>query len=123
VSEEARFLADGFITESTNSFGYSLSTRSCLVFNFVVEIPLILTYDIRSFAQTMNDSPFYVMWVVGLEVQITTSMIRLPVQFYGQFRTPLHNQNFHIWKGIISLNFRSEFDGRRDAVDMVGKSL
>jgi hypothetical protein len=29
---EGRFLAAGFITESTNSFGYSLSVRSCLMF-------------------------------------------------------------------------------------------
>jgi hypothetical protein len=32
VSEERRFLVGGFITESTNSFGYSLSIRSCLMF-------------------------------------------------------------------------------------------
>jgi hypothetical protein len=35
------------------------------VFNFVVEI-LILTYDLGMADQTMNDSPFYMMWVVGL---------------------------------------------------------
>jgi hypothetical protein len=27
MSEEGQFLASGFITESTNSFGYSLSIR------------------------------------------------------------------------------------------------
>jgi hypothetical protein len=44
VSEEGQILVDGFITESTYSFGYSLSIRSCLIFfNFVVEILLILT--------------------------------------------------------------------------------
>jgi hypothetical protein len=53
------------------------------VFNFVVEILLILTYDLRSVDQTVNDSPFYVVWVVGLEEQITASMSRLPVHFRG----------------------------------------
>jgi hypothetical protein len=46
---------------------------------------LVLTYDLRSVDQTMNDFPFYVMWVVGIEVQITTSINRLPVHFRGQF--------------------------------------
>jgi hypothetical protein len=32
VSEEGRLLIDGFITESTNSFGYSLNVRSCRMF-------------------------------------------------------------------------------------------
>jgi hypothetical protein len=41
VSDEERFLADSFVTESTNSFGYSLSIGSCHVFNFVVEVLLI----------------------------------------------------------------------------------
>jgi hypothetical protein len=41
------------------------------VFNFVVEILLISTYDLRPVDQIMNDSPFYVMWVVGLEVHVT----------------------------------------------------
>jgi hypothetical protein len=91
---------------------------SC-VFNFVVEILLILTYDLRSADQTMNDSPFYVMLVVELEVQIMTSMNRLLVHFRGQFWIPLHDQNAEEWKGIFSLNFRNEFDGRPDAVDMV----
>jgi hypothetical protein len=40
------------------------------------------------------------MWVVGLEVKITTTMSRLPVYFGGQFRTPVHNQNVQEWKGI-----------------------
>jgi hypothetical protein len=55
------------------------------VFNFVVEILLILTYVLRSVGQTVNDATFYVMWVVGLEVHITTLMSRFPVQFGGQF--------------------------------------
>jgi hypothetical protein len=75
------------------------------VFNFLAEIPPILTYDLRSGDQTMNDSPFYMMWVVGLEVQIMASMSRLPVLFRGQFWIPLHDQNFKEWKGIISFNF------------------
>jgi hypothetical protein len=32
VSEEGRLLLPGFITESTNLLGYSLSFRSCLIF-------------------------------------------------------------------------------------------
>jgi hypothetical protein len=71
----------------------------------------------------MNDSLFYVTWVVGLEVKITTCMIRLPVHFCGQFWTQLHNRNIQEWKGIISLNFYCEFDGRPNAVKMFKKSL
>jgi hypothetical protein len=55
------------------------------VFNFVVEILLILTYDLRSVDQTVYDSPFYVMWVVGLEMQVTSIMRRLPVHCRVQF--------------------------------------
>jgi hypothetical protein len=44
------------------------------VLNFIVEILLILTYDLRAVHQNIHDSPFYVMWVVELEVQITTSI-------------------------------------------------
>jgi hypothetical protein len=44
------------------------------VLNFVFEILLILTYDLGSTDQAMNDTPFRVMWVVGLEVQITACM-------------------------------------------------
>jgi hypothetical protein len=36
------------------------------VLNFLVEILLILTHDLGSTAPTTNDSPFQVMWVVGL---------------------------------------------------------
>jgi hypothetical protein len=89
------------------------------VFNFVVEILLILIFALRSVDQTLNDSPFYVMWVVGLEVQITTSMSKLPVHFCGQFWTPLHNQNLKEWDGIISLIFHSEFDGEEIAVTLL----
>jgi hypothetical protein len=53
--------------------------------NFVVEILLILTRDLASADQTMNDSPFYVIWVAGLEAQITTSMSRFLIYFNGQF--------------------------------------
>jgi hypothetical protein len=85
--------------------------------------PLVLTYDLRSVDQTTNDSSFYVMWVVGLEVKITTSMSRLPVHFCGQFWTPLHNQHVREWKGIFSLNFHSEFYGRPNVVNMLEKFL
>jgi hypothetical protein len=53
------------------------------VFNFIVKILLVLTYDHRLVDQTMNDSPFYVVCVVGLDVTRTTSMSRLPVHFSG----------------------------------------
>jgi hypothetical protein len=55
------------------------------VLNFVAEILLILTYDLGPSDQTMNDSHFRVMSVAGFEVQITTSMSRLPVHFHGEF--------------------------------------
>jgi hypothetical protein len=93
------------------------------VFKSVVKILLVLTYNLRSVEKTMNDSLIYVMWVVELEVQILTSMSRLPEHFRGQFRTPLHNQNLQEWKGNISLNFLSEFDGRPNGVEMVKKLL
>jgi hypothetical protein len=94
-----------------------------MFFNFVIEILLILTYDLGSADQTMNDSPFYVMWVVGLEVQITTSMSRFPVHFLGQFWTRLPEQNVQEHKGIISFNFHCEFDDRSNAVEIVKKLL
>jgi hypothetical protein len=72
------------------------------VLNFDVEILLILTYGLCSADQTMNDSPFYMMWVVGLEVQKTTSMSRFLVHFHGQFLMLLHDQNVQEQKGIIT---------------------
>jgi hypothetical protein len=64
VSEEGRFLADGFI--EANKFIWIFTEHQIMsyVFNFVVKIVLILTYDRHSVDQTMNDSLFYVMWVV-----------------------------------------------------------
>jgi hypothetical protein len=63
------------------------------VSDFVAKIILVLTYNLRSVEQTMGDSPFYVMWVVRIEVKITASVRRHSVHFGGQFITPLHNQN------------------------------
>lgn len=63
------------------------------IFNFIVEILLILTCDLRSVDQTINDSPFYIMWVVGFEMKTMISMSRFPFQFCGQMWTPLHDQN------------------------------
>jgi hypothetical protein len=93
------------------------------VLSFLVEILLSLTYDLGSTDQTMTDSPFHVMWVVGLKVQRTTCMSRFPVHFHGQLRTPLNDQHVQERKSIISLNFRSEFDGRSNAVEMAKKLL
>jgi hypothetical protein len=75
--------------------------------NFVVKILLILIHDFCSVDQAMNYSSFHVMWVVGLEVQVATSLSRIPVHFCDQFWTPLHNQDVQEWKGIVSLNFPS----------------
>jgi hypothetical protein len=74
------------------------------VHNFVVETLLILTHGLGLDDQTMNDSPFYVIYVIGPEMKITTGMSRFPVQFRSQFWTPLHDQNVQEWKGIISFN-------------------
>jgi hypothetical protein len=57
ASKEGRFLVDGYIIQSKNSFGYSLSIMS-YVLNCIVEILLILTYDLGLADQTMNDSHF-----------------------------------------------------------------
>jgi hypothetical protein len=46
------------------------------VLNFLVEILQILTYDLGSAAQATNDFSFHMMWVDGLEMQITTCMSR-----------------------------------------------
>jgi hypothetical protein len=89
----------------------SLSIRSCLMLLFPCWNPdpdiwpwlywssyewllfiLILTYDLGSIDQAMNDSSFHMIWVVGLEMQIMTCMCRFPVHFHGQFRTPLHDR-------------------------------
>jgi hypothetical protein len=114
------------------------------VLNSLVEILLILTYDHGSTDQTMNDSSFHEVWVVGLELQIITCMNRMiiifwemiiiivtgletsnltcmnrfPAQFRGPFRTFLHDRDVQERKGIISLNFHSEFD-----VEMMKKLL
>jgi hypothetical protein len=55
------------------------------------------------------------MWVVGIEVQITTSMSKFLVHFRGQFWAPLHDQVVQERKGIISFNFHCEFDGISNA--------
>jgi hypothetical protein len=67
VSEKGQLLLNGFIKESTNSCGHSLSIRSCLMFliSLLKSFFLLLTYDRGSTDQTMNDSPFHMMWVVG----------------------------------------------------------
>jgi hypothetical protein len=56
--------------------------------------------------------------VVGIEMQIITSMSRFPVHFCGQFWTPLQDQNAQERKGIISFNFPCEFDCRSNIVEM-----
>jgi hypothetical protein len=58
---------------------HMIPTNDSLV---VVEILLILTYVLGRTDQTINDSPFHVMWMVEFEVQ--PSMSRFPVQFHGQ---------------------------------------
>lgn len=40
----------------------------------------------------MNDSPFQMMWVVGIEMYRTTCMTKFPVDLRGQFTTLLHDQ-------------------------------
>jgi hypothetical protein len=85
------------------------------VFNLIVEVFLVLTYDLRSVDRTMND--IYVKWVAGLEVKMATSVSRLPVHFRGQFWTPHHNQHVQEWKGIKSLNFHNEFYGGRPTIN------
>jgi hypothetical protein len=54
---------------------------SSYVFNFAVEILLILIYDLRSVDKTTNGSPSHAIWVLGIEVQITTSMSRFPARW------------------------------------------
>jgi hypothetical protein len=53
------------------------------VLNFNVEILLIVTIDLGSTGQSMNDSTVDMMWAVGLQVRITTSMRRFPVNSVG----------------------------------------
>jgi hypothetical protein len=92
--------------------------------HFLVEILLILTrMNFGSTDQATNDSPFRLMWVVGLEEQIKTCMSRFSVQFCGQFRTHLRDQGVRERKIIISLNFHYEFDGKSKAVEVVKKLL
>jgi hypothetical protein len=70
--------------------------------NFVVEILLILTRDLGSADQTMNDSPFYVIWVAEFEAHITTSMDRFLIHFNGQFGLFFMAKTSK--KGVISFN-------------------
>jgi hypothetical protein len=89
------------------------------VLKFNAEILLILAYGLGLTDQTMNDSPFHMMWVIDLEVQITTGMNCFSVHFCGQFRALLHDQDIQEWNCIISFNFHCEFDGRSETVQMV----
>jgi hypothetical protein len=70
----------------------------------------------------VDGSHFHVMWMFGLEVQMTC-ISRFPVHFRGQFRIPLHDQDAQERTGILSFNFHSEFDGRPYSVEMVKKLL
>jgi hypothetical protein len=54
------------------------------VLNFLVEILLILAYDLVSTGQTMNGSLFHLRWVAGIEVLIMTSVSKFLVHFNGQ---------------------------------------
>jgi ligand-binding SRPBCC domain-containing protein len=97
LSEEVRFLVDGFITESTNSCGYLLSNRSWLMFLISLLKSVWSWHTTLARLITLWRPPFYVIWVVALEVQITTFMCKFPVHSLGQFWTPLHdhsNQRF-----------------------------
>jgi hypothetical protein len=85
VFQEGSLLLDDFIMESTNSCGYSLSIKQIMsyVFNFVVEILLLLTHDLGLTDPTMNDSPFHVIWVVGLEglwAQLSTFRLKMETE-------------------------------------------
>jgi hypothetical protein len=91
VVAEERLTLDGFITESTNCCGYSLSIRSYLLKSF------------QSWHMTLARFAFHVMRVVGFELQITTSMSRFPAHFRGHFRTPLHDQDVQEWESIITI--------------------
>jgi hypothetical protein len=53
------------------------------VLKFLAEILLILIRDLGSTDLTMNDSPFHVMWVVGLEVQIAACFRHIFVASLG----------------------------------------
>jgi hypothetical protein len=79
VSEEGGLLLNGFTAESTDFSGYSLNIRSCLMFLILLSKSFLSRNDLGWVDQTMNDSAFYVMCVVGHEVQITTSMRRFSV--------------------------------------------
>jgi hypothetical protein len=123
ISEEGWLLLKGFIMVSEFLWVFIKCQIMSYVVNFLVEILLILTYDRGCTDQTMNDSPFRMMWVVGVEVQIMTCMSTFLVHFYGKFRTPLHDQYVQEQKSIISFNFHYEFDGRFKAVEVAKKLL
>jgi hypothetical protein len=124
VSEDGRLLLEWLHYRVNEFFWVFIKHQiTSYVLNFVVEILLILSYDLDSADKTMNNSPFYMMWVVGLEMQIMTSMSRFLVHFRGQFWTSLHDQNVKEWKGIISFNFHCECEGRPNAVEMTKKLL
>jgi hypothetical protein len=79
------------------------------VLSFTVEILLILTYDLCSTDQTMNDSLFHVIWVVRLEVQIMTCMSRFPVNIFNSLG-PLFMIKTSKNRGVIIFNFYCEYD-------------
>jgi hypothetical protein len=50
------------------------------------ECVFILIHDLVYNDQTLNDSPLYVIWVAGLEVQMMTCMRKFPVRLKKQGR-------------------------------------
>jgi hypothetical protein len=63
---------------------------SSCVFTFVAEILRILTSDLGSSDQTMKDFPAHVVWVVGLEEQITTCTSWFLVHCRGHSKLAQH---------------------------------
>jgi hypothetical protein len=70
--------------------------------NFTVEMLLVLTYDHDSTDQTMNDSPFYMMWVSGLEMQVTTSMNSFQYTFVANFEPFFMTKTFKNGKASLA---------------------
>jgi hypothetical protein len=70
VPEEGQLSLDGFIMESL--WAFLKHQIMSYILNFLVDFLLILSYELGCTDLPMKDAPFCMMWVVGLEVQITS---------------------------------------------------
>jgi hypothetical protein len=77
--------------------------------NILVKILLILTYYLGLIDQTMNNSPRYVMWVVGIEMLIASCMVAFWYTFMASLEPPLMTKISGNGRVLLSSNSTVNF--------------